>query len=103
MGFSSFTKNILLIFHHRKKDNSHPTDTLLSQLSTLHSQNNLHSSTFLSQKKSTRLDKMFPYKYPLYNTAEIRALLPDLQEALTSFLGSKGIEFAILVRVLIRR
>lgn len=46
---------------------------------------------------------MFPYKYPLYNTAEIRALLPDLQEALTSFLGSKGIEFAILVRVLIRR
>lgn len=42
------------------------------------------------------------YKYPLYNPALIRAILPDLQEALTGYLGARGVEFAILVRVLLR-
>lgn len=45
---------------------------------------------------------MFPYKYPLYNPLLMRAIFPDLQEALTDFLGGKGVEFAILVRVLLR-
>lgn len=42
------------------------------------------------------------YKYPLYNPVLIRAILPDLQEALTGYLGARGVEFAILVRVLLR-
>lgn len=45
---------------------------------------------------------MFPYKYSLYNPLLMRAIFPDLQEALPDFLGGKGVEFAILVRVLLR-
>lgn len=45
---------------------------------------------------------MFPYKYPLYDPLLMRAIFPDFQEALTDFLGGKGVEFAILVRVLLR-